>query len=322
MKKFDVITVGTATRDVFLTSPLFKVVKDEEHLKKLGFSEGKAECFAFGGKIEVDNPVFTTGGGATNTAVTFARNGMKTACVCSLAKDKAGEDVVDDLKKEGVKPLVSYVGEGDSGYSTLLLTGSGERTVLVARGAASMLNPRSVALSSLRGDWVFINPGTIEFSVIKKVVDHFYDKGSFIAMNPSSYYLKMGEKKLAPILKKLAVVTLNRNEGALLTKAKLSNERAIFKKFSGLLRGLAVMTDGAKGVLLSNGSTIFRAGIFKEKRLVDRTGAGDAFASGFVAYLARNNRDYIMEKGIKKLAMYIRVSKKDFAALKEDESDN
>jgi len=41
-----------------------------------------------------------------------------------------------------------------------------------------------------------------------------------------------------------------------------------------------------------------------------------------LAYLARNNRDYILEKGIKKLAMYIRVSKKDFAALKEDEPDN
>ncbi|MEZ4797864.1 MAG: hypothetical protein R2785_11940 [Flavobacteriaceae bacterium] len=41
-----------------------------------------------------------------------------------------------------------------------------------------------------------------------------------------------------------------------------------------------------------------------------------------LAYLARNNKDYVMDKGIKKLAMYIRVSKKDFAALKEDESDN
>jgi hypothetical protein len=41
-----------------------------------------------------------------------------------------------------------------------------------------------------------------------------------------------------------------------------------------------------------------------------------------LAYLARNNRDYILEKGIKKLAMYIRVSKKDFAVLKEDEPDN
>lgn len=41
-----------------------------------------------------------------------------------------------------------------------------------------------------------------------------------------------------------------------------------------------------------------------------------------LAYLARNNKDYLLEKGIKKLAMYIRVSKKDFAALKEDEPEN
>ena len=41
-----------------------------------------------------------------------------------------------------------------------------------------------------------------------------------------------------------------------------------------------------------------------------------------LAFLARNNRDYILNNGIKKLAMYIRVSKKDFAALKEDEIDN
>ena len=41
-----------------------------------------------------------------------------------------------------------------------------------------------------------------------------------------------------------------------------------------------------------------------------------------LAYMARNNREYILENGIKKLAMYIRVSKKDFAALKEEEPDN
>lgn len=41
-----------------------------------------------------------------------------------------------------------------------------------------------------------------------------------------------------------------------------------------------------------------------------------------LAYLARNNKDYIQQNGTKKLAMYIRVSKKDFAALKEEEIDN
>ena len=46
-----------------------------------------------------------------------------------------------------------------------------------------------------------------------------------------------------------------------------------------------MMTDGARGVLLSNGKLVFRAGVYKEKRIADRTGAGDAFASGFLASL-------------------------------------
>jgi sugar/nucleoside kinase (ribokinase family) len=50
-----------------------------------------------------------------------------------------------------------------------------------------------------------------------------------------------------------------------------------------LIDGIAVMTDGARGAIVSDGRYIYRAGIFKEKKLVDRTGAGDAFGSGFVA---------------------------------------
>jgi len=68
---YDVITIGTATQDVFLKSRDFKVLKDER------FITGQAECFALGAKIEVPDIFFTTGGGATNAAVTFARQVLK-----------------------------------------------------------------------------------------------------------------------------------------------------------------------------------------------------------------------------------------------------
>src|SRR3989344_8581849 len=47
------------------------------------------------------------------------------------------------------------------------------------------------------------------------------------------------------------------------------------------------MTDGHKGVMVSDGHYVYKAGIFKEKKLVDRTGAGDAFGSAFTAGLMR-----------------------------------
>src|SRR3989344_4010604 len=102
---FDVITIGTVTRDVFLTSPLFKVLRDQAHLEKIGFKTGEAECFALGSKIEVKKPVMTIGGGAANAAVTFSRQGFRTAAVLKIGDDESGDAIIKHLKKEKVAPL-------------------------------------------------------------------------------------------------------------------------------------------------------------------------------------------------------------------------
>ncbi|MDO8602048.1 MAG: carbohydrate kinase family protein [bacterium] len=286
---FDVLTIGTATRDVFLTSPYFKVLRDPEHLKKIGFTEGEAECFAFGAKIDVGEPVFTTGGGATNAAVTFARQGLKTAALISLGHDESANAVSIDLQSEKVTPLISYSKKHATAYSTLLLSRTGERTVLVARGAADDLRISPKILAGAKASWVYIAPGAIPFAVISKLIHYFASTGAHIAINPSGYYLKFGIRRLQPLLKRAHVIILNRAEASQLTGANYENERAIFTRFESLFGGLTVMTDGAKGVTVSNGKIIYRAGIFKEKALIDRTGAGDAFGSGFVAGLLKQS---------------------------------
>lgn len=286
---FDVLTIGTATRDVFLTSPYFTVLKDPEHLKKIGFIEGEATCFALGGKLDVGAPIFTTGGGATNAAVTFARHGLKAAAMLSLGNDENAKAVLADLTAEKVTPLVSYSKKHATAYSTLLLSKTGERTVLVARGAADDLKVSPKLLHGVKASWVYIVPGAIPFAVISKLINHFVAQGAHIAINPSGHYLKFGVRRLQPLLKKAHVVILNRAEASTLTGASYGNERAIFKRFESLFGGLAVMTDGSNGVLVSNGRTIYKAGIFKEKALIDRTGAGDAFGSGFVTGLLKQS---------------------------------
>lgn len=285
----DVLTIGTATRDVFLTSPYFTVLKDPEHLKKIGFIEGEATCFALGGKLDVGEPIFTTGGGATNAAVTFARQGLKTAAMLSLGNDDNAKAVVADLAAEKVAPIVSYSKKHATAYSTLLLSRTGERTILVARGAADDLQVSPKMLAGLKPAWVYIAPGAIPFAVISKLINHFAALGAHIAINPSGHYLKFGVRRLQPLLKKVQVVILNCSEASRLTGASYDNERAIFTRFESLFGGLAVMTDGPRGVMVSNGKTIYKAGIFKEKTLVDRTGAGDAFGSGFVAALLKQS---------------------------------
>lgn len=287
---FDIITIGTATRDVFLTSPLFKIVRDPEHLERLGFPTGEAQCFALGGKLEVGKPILTIGGGAANSAMTFARQGLKTAALIKLGDDENGRAVLSDLKKEGVTTLAAQDKETGTAYSVILLSPSGERTILNYRGASEFLKKSDIALSKIKSRWAYISPGRIHLEVIRALIRGLKKNRTLIAMNPSKYYLELGLKRFKPILDKLDVVIMNREEAAYLTGTKYEDEKKIFKKFDELSNCLAIMTEGLKGVLVSDGKTVYKAGTYKEKRVVDRTGAGDALGSGFVASLAQATR--------------------------------
>lgn len=281
---FDIVTLGTATRDIFLRSPLFKIVRDPKHLEKLGFKTGEAQCFALGGKLEVQEMTETIGGGAVNAAVGFARQGFKTATVFKIGKDGNGEAVIKDLKAERVAPFAAFDAKEATGYSAILLSPNGERTILHHRGASEDLRLPEIPLVKLRSRALYIAPGHIPLNVIMAVVRHFKAQGAMIAMDPSKPYIDMGAKRLAPLLKLLHIVKMNREEAAYLTGYKYEEEKKIFQKFDELVDGFAIMTDGPKGVLVSDGKKIYEAGTFKGK-VVDRTGAGDAFGSGFVAGL-------------------------------------
>lgn len=292
---FDVITVGTATRDVFLQSPFFRVLKDPAHLKKIGFPTGEAQCFALGGKLEVSEPIFTTGGGATNTAFTFRRQGLKTATLIKIGEDDSARQILQELKKEKIKTFAVKEKKRGTAYSVVLLAPGGERTILVYRGASEDLKPKEVPWGKLRSRWAYISPGRIPFSLTSKIFNHFAKKGTLIAFNPSSSFIEMGLKKLRPLLTKTKVVILNHEEAASLTGIDYGRERKIFKKIDEAVPGIVVMTDGPKGVMVSDGYHIYQAETFKEEAVLDRTGAGDAFGSGFVAGLIQKREK--CEKG-------------------------
>lgn len=287
----DVITIGTATRDMFLKSELFKVVHDPAHLEKLGFPTGDAQCLALGGKIEIDTPIFATGGGATNAAVTFARQGFKTAALIKIGNDTAAEDVVQELKKEHITPLVIKDKKKGTSYSAVLIAPNGERTILNYRGASEDLRKSEVPFSKMKARWIYIVPGKIPFEVIETIMRRAKKEGMRVAINPSKYYIEKGPDQLRSIFKYADVVIMNREEGSDCTGLRYEEEGAIFKKLDKWIKGIVVMTDGPNGLAVSDGRTVYRAGIFENKIVVDRTGAGDAFGSGFVAGLMRGEKN-------------------------------
>ena len=278
----DVITIGTATRDIFLKSAHFKVLKDPKHLKKLGFKTGEAECFALGSKLDIGESAFTVGGGAANAAVTFARQRMSTGAIMRVG-DEFGDSITKKLETEKIKLFVVKDKKVGTAHSTILLTPGGERTILVYRGASSNFQKRDIPTKAFRASWAYITPGKTPLSVMQWVISNLKRQGAMIAMNPSKQYLEMGPTKMKPIFKSLNVVIVNREEASYLTGVDYGKVNRIFKKFDDIVQGIAVMTDGPKGSFVSDGRYLYKAGVFKEKQLIDRSVAGDAFGSGFVA---------------------------------------
>lgn len=132
MVKF--VTVGAAVQDVFLSnSDAFAPV-----------CINPDTCFqvGIGLKGRCQHDIFGTGGGATNAAVTFARQGHEVQFMGAIGRDPAGQVVLEELDRENVDTTLVSSDTHSTGYSVLLVAPNGERTILTYRGA-STLSPRA-----------------------------------------------------------------------------------------------------------------------------------------------------------------------------------
>lgn len=286
---YDIITIGSATRDVFLKSKYFRIIKSPK------FFTGKAECFTLGTKIPVEELVFTTGGSGTNTAATFVKQGFKkVAAIIRMGKDLGGRAIIDELKKMKIDIRFVQIDRDDpTAYSIILIAPTGERTILVFRGAGEDLNDNEVKWSQIRTKWIYLASLGGNLNFVKKAIGikkSARGGKTKLVWAPGGADLRLGFKKLQPYLKYVDVFSCNQEEAAGLLGIPYKEEKRIFRRFDEVIEGIAVMTKGPRGVSVSDGKYLYKAGIFREKKVADRTGAGDAFGSGFVAGLIRTNK--------------------------------
>jgi sugar/nucleoside kinase (ribokinase family) len=293
---YDVLTIGTVTVDTFIKADFLKTVTDKKHLEKIGFVTGQAQCFSLGSKIEIKEPIIEIGGGAHNAAVTFARADQDVISLFNVGGDNNGDMIIEEFIRKGIKPIEIVDKNKKTGVSYILLSDSGERTILVNRGCSGDIQNAEIPFKKLEAKWAYIAPGSIPYPVLKKIFSYLYKSGTKIAINPSKDMLQMGIVKLKPFLNMASIVIMNKEEASYLTHVPYDKTDQIFSKLDDYISGIVVMTDGKKGAEVSDGKTFYKAGVFAEKRIVDRTGAGDAFGSGFVAGLIETDEQCI--KGV------------------------
>ena len=271
-----IITVGAGVQDVFLSQSdaLTPVCESPEH------------CFAkleLGAKADVNQIHFSTGGGATNAAVTFARQGHEVMFMGVVGRDPAGQAVLDDLDAENVDTrYVRFSQKYNTGYSVLLLAPNGERTILTYRGASTHYHTADFTVAGVEADWLYVSTLAGQMTVLDKVFREARAAGMKICFNPGKRELAQREK-LMGLLDDVEVLALNKEEMQQLVPG--DDLEQLVRRAKELVP-VVLLTDGVNGSMASDGVTIVRAAMYEDVPAIDRTGAGDAFASGFLSQWA------------------------------------
>lgn len=267
--KFDVVSFGSAVVDVFV---------DTDVAEHKGFMH-----YPVGSKILLKNVRFDVGGGGTNTAVAFSRFGLQTGFLGKVGDDSDGGVILRSLSREKISFLGKIGKNGVSGYSVILDSKAHNRTILTYKGESNNLSYNEVNLRRLKTKWMCLTPLLGEsFKTQKKVVDYLSRKGTKIALILSEYLIK--NVNINPLLQLSDVVVCNKEEAQMLCKKHRLRGDVLLGVHS-LGPKMVVVTDKHKKIIAYDGVKRYSLVPHQKIKVVERTGAGDAFASGFIAGL-------------------------------------
>lgn len=290
--EYDVITLGSATQDVFMSSKDFKSLKSEDFVTKKGL------CVPLGSKLNIEKVDFAMGGCGTNAAVTFSRQGFKTAYLGLIGSDCSGEMIRQELASHGVETdLLIKTDKHATAFSVILSLPKTGRTILKSLGACHEMTDKDFSFEKIKTKWIYA--GSLSGNSYKSL-DALFDfavknKIKIAASPVGQNQLSEGLERTRGLLNKIDILIVNQEEASRLTEVDFNLEDKIFDLLDKWVEGIVVMTKGPEGVKVSDGEYRYSAGI-PESGMVDRTGAGDAFSSAFLAgYIEKNDISHAIQ---------------------------
>ena len=276
---YDVITVGSATIDVFARTRVSELIKIFD-----GKKERDLLAYPTGAKILVDELDFTTGGGGTNTAVAFSRLGHKVAYIGKMGRKSEcanSDEIIASLRKENVDTSLVSRKKGRAGYSIILDSLEHDRTILAFKGLNNDLTFNEIDLRKLKTRWFYLSSMLEKsFRTIEKLSEYAKSNNIKVAFNPSSYLAEKGKRFLSKILGNTTLLVLNREEAELIVGKCSDKDAAI--EISKLGPKIVVVTAGNRKFYAYDGKYLYEA-IPDNIKPLETTGAGDAFAATFLS---------------------------------------
>ncbi len=278
MEQYDFIGIGDTVTDAFI------------HLKEASLhcdiNKEKCEiCMRFGDKIPYDEVyVIPAVGNSANASVAAARLGLKSALLSNIGDDYFGAECLDALKKESVGTEFIKTHKDKKTNYHYVLWFEDDRTILIKHQEYEYTlpdidDPKWIYLSSLGA-----NSLAFHSMLEKYLLAHPNVK---LAFQPGTYQIKLGKDELSFFYRRAEVFICNKDEAQRILETKEEDIKKLLTMMHELGPKIAVITDGPKGAYASDGSAAYFMPPYPDpKPPLERTGAGDAFSSTFVAALA------------------------------------
>lgn len=272
MSQYDVLCIGSATVDTFLTV------------------EQPFSSLKVGDKVLVKSVDKRSGGGATNSAAALAKLGLKVKTATKVGNDEDGNFILRELKEYEIENICSVRSKQQTDLATIISsTKEKDRIILVHKGASTDLSSKDIQASKLNCSWIYLATLTGKsLSVAYYLAKIVKKKNIKLLFNPSLYLAQKGKKQLSTLLQNTAVLVLNKEEAQALLKTFSSSFELLLKELQKCGPRIVIITDGRRGLYALQKNIVYSLTKTPDVKIVHTAGAGDAFTSGFLAGLIKN----------------------------------
>ena len=240
-----------------------------------------------------------SGGSVANSMVGLSQLGNSVGFIGKVSDDDLGNKYEIGLKKENVDFVHSKRKENlPTGTCLILITPDSERTMCTFLGVAGKVNENDINTSAIKkSEMIFLEGYLWDEGEPKKAFDKAISCANKVAMSLSDKFCVDRHKSnfYELVKNKLDITFANEEEIKSLINTENFNDVIEFGK---QIKKLLVVTRGEKGAISINQDNVTEVGIKKNLTLVDLTGAGDLFASGYLhGYLNNFSQEDCLKKG-------------------------
>jgi len=283
MSQIDVMSVGDIVTDAFIK------LKDDQ---AFGYKDEHGKnilAMELGSKLPFDHAdIKEAVGNAPNAAVSFAKLGLSSALVSNVGGDAHGRDMISTLHKNDVDTRFVRINPDNKSNYHYVLWYKEERTILIKHEEYDYHWPSFKQKELPR--WVYFSSISENAMEMHDDMAEWFEQNPDVklAFQPGTFQIAAGTERLARLYRETDVVLVNREEAVLVTGGNYDDIHDLINKLHELGPSVVVVTDGPTAAYASDGENRFKMPPYPDPAPpLERTGAGDAFSSAFVAAIIK-----------------------------------